>query len=288
MKLRNLRYFCAVFDEQSTVGAARLCHVTQPAISAALAQLEDKLGVRLFVREQRGLTPTPAAQRLYRLACKLLADAEAIEASFRDATLERQLRLRIQPTLNIGHSRRLLRQLRREMAHLEISVVEAGQAADLSLTSASCADAGATFIPLWAETYALIVPEDHPLAVRERIELADLHGVAFIERSHCELSAAWHAFTATPGPQPSIRARVSSEEWALGLVAAGVGVTVAPLHALTTLAGVVVRSDVPALQGLSRTVGLAYQAPVGAVLAEVLAVCQRWVEVGWSPASHAL
>lgn len=283
MKLKNLSYFCAAFDERSTVGAARVCHVTQPAISSALTQLEEKLGVRLFVREQRGLRPTHAAQRLYRLASKLLADSVAIEASFRDTALAPKIALRIQPSVSLAHTQRLLRQLRRELTNLEIRVVDAEQEADLTLTAEVCTEPGSAFIALWSETYALIVPDDHPLAVQEQIELSDLHEVAFIERSHCELASAWQAFTGDTRFQPRIQARTNSEEWALGLVAAGVGVTIAPVHAITSLEGVVLRHDLKALQGLSRAVGIAYHAPASGHLADVLGVCQRWVEAGWSP-----
>ena len=78
MNLRNLRYFCSAFEAGSTVAAARLCHVTQPVISNAIAQLEEELGTQLFTRQQRGLVPTAEGVRLFRLGGKLLADAQAI------------------------------------------------------------------------------------------------------------------------------------------------------------------------------------------------------------------
>src|SRR5687767_12180625 len=112
LSLRNLRYFCAAFEERSTVGAARLCFVTQPAISSAISQIEEELSVRLFLRQHRGLAPTPAAQRLYRLARKLLADTEAISASFRQGEAL-PFALRVLPSLSVDHTERLLRQLRR-------------------------------------------------------------------------------------------------------------------------------------------------------------------------------
>jgi DNA-binding transcriptional LysR family regulator len=61
MNLRNLRYFCAAYEAGTTVAAARQCHVTQPVISNAIAQLEEELGTRLFTRQQRGLLPTAAS-----------------------------------------------------------------------------------------------------------------------------------------------------------------------------------------------------------------------------------
>lgn len=283
MHLRNLRYFCAAYEERSTVGAARACHVTQPVISGAIAQLEEELGVRLFLRQQRGLAPTAAAQRLYRLGGKLLADAEAISESFRDSTLNPQFALRVLPALSIEHTRRLLQQLRREIPHLALRLPDEGQPCDATLTADHCADPSAAFLALWEETYALVVPHDHPLAVKESITLDDLHHVAFIERSHCEMQQTWQTAMGQHKVVPDVRARAESEEWALGLVAAGVGVTIAPLHALAAAPGLVVRGDVAVLQGFKRTIGLAYHPPETGTLADVLRVCRRWADARWQP-----
>lgn len=131
MHLRNLRYFCAAFETRSTVAAARQCHVTQPVISSAIAQLEEELGARLFTRQQRGLQPTPAGQRLFRLGGKLLADAQAIVETFQDAGGRPRLSLRVHQSLSISHVAQLLRHLRREVPHLELTVLgdESGAAA---------------------------------------------------------------------------------------------------------------------------------------------------------------
>ena len=270
LSLRNLRYFCAAYEERSTVGAARVCHVTQPAISAAIAQLEQELGVRLFLRQQRGLAPTPAAQRLYRMGGKLLADTQAIAASFRDTADNPRLAVRLLPSLDLESTRRLLRQWRQQVPRLELSVVGPDEPADVELTSSGCAAEGTRFVPLWDESYVLAVPDDHPLAVQEGVSLADLHGVAFIERTHCEMHAAWQAAMGRGEALPQVRARVDDEEWALGLVSAGVGVTIAPLHAAAQREGVVLRIDVAELQPYRRSIGLAYHPPATAVLDALL------------------
>lgn len=274
LNLRNLRYFCAAYDARSAVAAARACHVTQPAISAALAQLEAELGQRLFVRQQRGLLATPAAARLYPLAQRLLADARAIGASFAPGGARPRLALDVLPSLAIAEVGALLAALRGGIAGLELTLVDADAPADAWLTARSCAPPGCEFLPLWDESYALVVPVDHPLAAQPLIALADLHGVDFIERSHCELAAAWRQALGAHSVEPAVRARVASEEWALGLVAAGVGVTIAPLHAARAQPGLVVRRDIAALQGAVREIGLAFHAPAEGMLAAALAVAR--------------
>lgn len=283
MNLRNLRYFCAAYEAGSTVAAARQCHVTQPVISNAIAQLEQELGTRLFTRQQRGLTPTPAAIRLFRLGGKLLADAQAIVETFQDTASHPRLSLRIHPTVSVAHVHKLLRHLKRALMHLELAVYnDSPETAevDAELTSQSCVGEGWAFLPLWEEHYALLVPREHPLAVKMDLSLQDLHGVAFIERSQCELAGHWHAGLSAYQIVPDVRARVSSQEWALGLVAAGVGVTMAPLHPLDRLDDIVVRRDLAELQGAHRVVGLAYEAntPENGTLAEVLRACEPWAK----------
>lgn len=277
MHLRNLRYFCAAYEARSTVAAARLCHVTQPVISNAIAQLEEELSTRLFTRQQRGLEPTAAAIRLFRLGGKLLADAQAIVETFQDAATHPRLSLHIQPTVSVSHVQKLLRHWRRELTHLEISVLDDSLPADAELTAQGCVGEGREFLPLWEEQYVLVVPADHPLAVQEDISLGDLHGVAFIERTSCELSSYWHAGLSHFQIVPDVRARVQGEEWALGLVAAGVGVTIAPMHAVDRREGVVVRADLPELQPVRRVIGLAHDPAPQGTLADVLQACTPWV-----------
>lgn len=293
MNLRNLKYFCAAYEAGSTVAAAKLCHVTQPVISNAIAQLEEELGARLFTRQQRGLTPTAAAVRLFRLGGKLLADAEAIVETFQDAATHPRLSLCIHPTVSVSHVKRLLHHLKRELTHLELTVLTDAAAADAELTSQTCVAEGRSFMPLWEEQYALLVPQDHPLAVKEEVTLQDLHGVAFVERVQCELAPYWHSGLGHYQIVPDVRARVDSQEWALGLVAAGVGVTMAPLHPLDRHEGIVVRRDLAELDAAKRAVGLAYDAGRGAAgsssaLAEVLRACGPWADAAAGPTMAGL
>jgi LysR family transcriptional regulator of gallate degradation len=78
--LRHLRIVLAVEETGSVTHAAALCHVSQPAVSAALAQIEAALDTPLFDRGRGGLTPTPAGQAMalrLRRALAVLDQAEA-------------------------------------------------------------------------------------------------------------------------------------------------------------------------------------------------------------------
>ncbi|MBV1777581.1 LysR family transcriptional regulator [Paeniglutamicibacter sp. ABSL32-1] len=65
LTLRQLEYFAAVAETQSVTHAARLCHVSQGAVSLALGQLEHALGVTLAMRQRgRGIALTPEGQEV--------------------------------------------------------------------------------------------------------------------------------------------------------------------------------------------------------------------------------
>ena len=65
MELRQLRYFLAVADSRSFVSAAQALYISRQAISKAIAQLEEELRVRLFMRDSNGAFLTPAGIMFY-------------------------------------------------------------------------------------------------------------------------------------------------------------------------------------------------------------------------------
>jgi LysR family nitrogen assimilation transcriptional regulator len=79
MDLRALRYFVAVVDAGSLSRAAAGLFVAQPALTAQVKRLEATLGVQLLERSHVGVRATPAGQRLYEDAVRLLADADALK-----------------------------------------------------------------------------------------------------------------------------------------------------------------------------------------------------------------
>ncbi|CAN0501700.1 unnamed protein product, partial [Phaeothamnion confervicola] len=80
LSLRALRYFVATAEAGSVTGAARQVRVSQPSVSAAIAQLEAGLKVQLFVRHHaKGLSLTLSGDRLLVQARSLLAHARELE-----------------------------------------------------------------------------------------------------------------------------------------------------------------------------------------------------------------
>ena len=88
MELRVLRYFLTVTREENITKAAKLLHVSQPAISRQLAQLEDELGVKLFTRGNHHITLTEDGLMLRRRAQEIVALADKTQRDFHQHTAE--------------------------------------------------------------------------------------------------------------------------------------------------------------------------------------------------------
>jgi DNA-binding transcriptional LysR family regulator len=84
MDLRRLEYFLAVVEHGRVTVAANELHVAQPSLSQAIRALERDLGAELFVRNGRGLTPTPAGLALVGPARRVLRDLAAAKAAVGD------------------------------------------------------------------------------------------------------------------------------------------------------------------------------------------------------------
>ena len=72
MEIRVLRYFLTVVREESITRAAEVLHITQPTLSRQLAQMEEQMGVKLFVRRTRKITLTNEGVLLRRRAEEIL------------------------------------------------------------------------------------------------------------------------------------------------------------------------------------------------------------------------
>jgi DNA-binding transcriptional LysR family regulator len=84
-RLAAMETFVRVVESGSFSAAARQLRVGQPAVSKTVAQLEDRLGVRLVLRSSRGLTPTEAGQGFYERARRSIEEANEADLAARGA-----------------------------------------------------------------------------------------------------------------------------------------------------------------------------------------------------------
>ncbi len=256
MLFRSLRYFVAVYEELSFSAASKRCFVAQPSISSAVQQLENDLDCQLFVRHAKGVTPTPAGEALYPKACNVLSDVSDIKGLFKQGMERVPLRLALSPFLGSERVSEIVKTLINTVSGLELTLVDIDEPCDARILSISQASNDEVFQRLWVDHYVLALPKEHPLTSLKTIPIEALNNVSFISRQPCDINDSWRFAVQEKGLELNIRATVKTEEYALDLVAAGLGVSVAPYHSTQKRDDIVTRkvSDI----NLERVIGFAY------------------------------
>jgi DNA-binding transcriptional LysR family regulator len=162
-----------------------------------------------------------------------------------------ELTLGLMRTLDIARTIALLKPLT-ENPDVTLRLVGTDEAADGRIISRGMARADEHFLTLWSERYVVALPPSHPLTLKERLRPADLAGAAMIDRCHCEQSALFGR-----APRGKTVAIAESEDWAMALVAAGVGIAIVPEGVARANGDVAIR-EIDAK--VKREVGLAYGA----------------------------
>ncbi len=239
--LRQLRYFQAVAEELSFSGAARRLHIAQPALSRAVKEVEDALGVMLFRRTRRSVALTEAGAVLLRETGLLLDTMdEALRRVQRTARGEEgELRLGyIGPPTQMFLGR-LLREFKARHPRVTITLEERTPERVCEMVARGRIDIGFTRPvlsgpalglamhvlrrePLWA-----VIPAGHALAGRRRIlwrELANEPLVLLSRREGVGLHDAILEACRLAGFTPRIAHAPSVVGTVLAYVEAGAGI----------------------------------------------------------------
>lgn len=228
MDVRSLRYFIAAYEGGSISAASRRCHVAQPSISTALAQLEERLGTPLFERHRRGITPTEEGHRLYPLARQVSEDLNAISRLFRTPAPATPVRLGLMRSLGANRMTALLKEYISQGDNLALTLVNPEERCDARLIGEQELAPGEAFQPIWHDSYRLALPSGHPLGLKETVALTELDGLPFIWRHPCAAMEQLATALSDSGVRCQVRARLRTIEYTLGLVAAGVGASLVP------------------------------------------------------------
>lgn len=245
MELRHLRYFVAVAKELSVSRAAKHLHITQPAVSRQLRDLENELGVELFHREKSGFRLTPAGANFLSHARDLLwrsEDAVRHLEIFRSKR-KKQLQVGYIPPVLTGIMTPALRHFHKKFSEVEVVLKDMSPAAqlralrekklDLAFIGNPCPEVGEEFAigVLVKLPFQAVLPDDHLYALRSRLALRKLSKepfVGFREESFPGRNDAITKACQTAGFIPRFSHYVENLTALLASVAAGKGVTLAP------------------------------------------------------------
>jgi LysR family hydrogen peroxide-inducible transcriptional activator len=288
--LRQLQYVVAVADSLSFRKAAESCHVSQPSLSAQLAQMEDALGVRLFERDRRRVIVTGAGREIIERARVVLRETDdLIELARRSADpLSGTLRIGVIPTISPYLLPRLATVLRSAYPRLTILWVE--DKTEVLVRSLDAGTLDAALVALEAEIgdverevigsdpFVLATPLGHRLGAKtssaKPSELKD-EPVLLLDDGHCFREQAL-AFC-SDAKAHELEFRATSLSTLAQMVAGGAGVTLLPELAVPTetkRAEIAIRPF--ARPTPKRTIALVWRrrSPLGAALRELAATAR--------------
>lgn len=190
MDYKQLQFFLAVCEQKSISRAAAACFVTQQAISKSLANLEQELGVQLFVRTASGVSLTEAG--------RLLEQQARPHLNQRDDILRQMQRFCAAPQLRIGFFMGLLQELPphffpqfqkehpevrlhfRSYTDTERSRTYRNYDCDLVITTSPLSSSDFVQLVRLENPIGIILAKEHPLAQKAQLSLADLKGVPLL------------------------------------------------------------------------------------------------------------
>ena len=195
MELRHLRYFVAVAEERSFIGAASRLRVAQPSLSKQIRDLEDELGTKLFERGPRGVRLTAAGRAFLVEARRTLDIASRAVASARGAAAGRGSPLRFAHGEVGAYGADLESLLGRFHDTNPDTQVEISSSHDGEIFHAlreRGIDVGSIFVAEWpvpgfaahrlidTAITGVLLPSSHPLAAQRCIALAELRALTWL------------------------------------------------------------------------------------------------------------
>lgn len=239
LKIRELEVLRAIMETGSVTSAAQTLHVTQPAISKTLQQIEDQLGFACFIRQQGQLVPTPEARALLPEILKAMAAIDAMERFAASLRTLQSGRLSVAAVPSIVHT--LLPAAVRRFLHdrrgVTVSLLSATNTEVIRLVADNQVDLGFVLTPtedshtlsrdIYSSELICVLPAGHRLASLKLIRPQNLRQESLISLAPDRPVGALtrRAFEDSNVPL-SISVQVTQSTAALELVRAGVGVAI--------------------------------------------------------------
>ncbi|MET9450773.1 LysR family transcriptional regulator [Streptomyces cinerochromogenes] len=247
LNLERLRTLDALARHGSVSAAAEALHVTTSAVSQQLGKLEREIGQQILAKNGRGVRLTDAGRLLSEHAARILSQVELAESDLEAhrGQVVGELRLSAFPTAARGLFPAALGALRGAHPGLRVRSSElepengiAGVVrGDLDLAvvldwynKPMPVPDGLVKAPLLDDPAEVAMPVGHRLADRDEVDLTEFAEDEWITWGEGEFCHEWLMFTLrSKGVEPIVGHRAGETHTQLGLVAAGLGVCIAPL-----------------------------------------------------------
>jgi LysR family hydrogen peroxide-inducible transcriptional activator len=245
MEVHQLRYVCAVADTGNFSRAAERCQIAQPSLSQQVLKLEEELGTKLFDRLGRSIRLTEAGHAFIPRARAILEQMEAARSSAADQNtdLRGSVAVGVIPTVapylmpiyTAGFAKKYPDAKLRIVEETTSVLVEGLRdlSIDVAILALPLRHKDLELFPIRTEPLFAALSTDHPRASAKLLALKDLRGESFVmlRGGHCFRDLSINTCT---------RARITpnivfeSEQFSslLGMVAAGVGVSLVPEMAI--------------------------------------------------------
>lgn len=268
MEVHQLRYFCAVAETLSFTRAAAREQVAQPSLSQQIMKLEEELGVRLFDRLGRAVRLTEPGHLFLRRARAILSELRAAkeEVAEKQSTVSGKISVGVIPTIAPYFLPSRIALFSRKFPDATITVMEdvtvrlmdrlRGGLVDLAIMALPARGHDLECYPLRTERLFAILPKGHALSRKRSLKMKELRDEPFLllRDDHCfrdtAIEVCKHARVL-----PQIVFESGQFSSILGMVAAGLGISIVPEMALEK------RADCSSVlitdERASRTIGVA-------------------------------
>jgi LysR family transcriptional regulator for metE and metH len=238
LDIRHLKLIVAVTEEKSVTRAGARLHLTQSALSHQLRDIEERLGMPLFLRLNKRMLPTQAGERLLVTARQVLDDLASVEAEVAQMASHNQGTLRLSTECYTCYHwlPEPLKEFNRKFPKVEVQIaLEATREPikalldgklDLAIVSNRTSDKELRYKPLFKDEVVAIMKPDHPLTARPYLrarDFADQHLFLYVDPKQ---STLFHVLLNPAGIRPGKVSQVQLTEAIVEMVKAGLGISV--------------------------------------------------------------
>lgn len=242
MELRTLRYFVAVAEELNITRAAEKLAMAQPPLSAQMHQLEEELGVTLFIRGKRRLTLTPEGEVMLQRARQILELVQKThaEVSSMEGGLSGMLYISMVEGSAPGLVADWIAGFREEYPNVQYNLWNGSTDEVTDRLRKGLADVGVVVapydnmvlegLPVASMPWVAMIPAGHPLAANASapVELSALVGEPLILPARKSRVQEIHRWFTDIGAEPKVLCEMSNFLDAYTLVRRGLGICIFP------------------------------------------------------------